>query len=219
MKLLLTSCGITNQSIAKALFELVGKIPAETRICFIPTAMNATIGDKSWFVNDLMNLKNLNLKFLDIVDISAVPKNVWMQKIGEADVMFFSGGNTTHLMRVMKESGFLEELPKLLENKVYAGISAGSVACASDLRMSGKSLKEYYKKEFGYENEEGLNLVDFYFAGHFNSKSFPERNEDNYREIAKSLDKTLYAIDDNSALKIIDNNIEVVSEGEWLKFN
>lgn len=218
MKLLLTSCGVTNQSIAKALFELVGKSPAETRICFIPTAMNATTGDKSWFVNDLMNIKNLNLKFLDIVDISAVPKNVWMQKIGEADVMFFSGGNTTHLMREMKESGFLEELPKLLENKVYAGISAGSVACAPDLRMSGASQKEYYKKEFGYENEEGLNLVDFYFSGHFNSKSFPERNEDNYREIAKSLNKTLYALDDNSALKIIDNHVEVVSEGKWVKF-
>ncbi len=218
MKLLLTSCGVTNLSIAKALFELVGKDPAETRICFIPTAMNATTGDKSWFVKDLMNLMNLNLKFLDIVDISAVPKNVWLQKLSEADVIFFSGGNTTHLMRAMKESGFLEELPKFLESKVYAGISAGSVACAPDLRMSSSKIKEYYKNEFGYENEEGLNLVDFYFSGHLNHRSFPERTEENYREIAKSLDKTLYALDDNSALKIVDNNIEVVSEGKWVKF-
>ena len=53
MKLLLTSGGITNKSIADALFELVGKKPEDTALVFIPTAANVETGDKSWFINDL----------------------------------------------------------------------------------------------------------------------------------------------------------------------
>jgi len=58
MKLLLTSNGLSNKSIAKALFDLVGKPPSETTIAFIPTAMNPGRGEKDWFVDDLYNIKN-----------------------------------------------------------------------------------------------------------------------------------------------------------------
>ena len=46
MKLLLTSNGLANESISKALFELVGKKPEDTSLVFIPTASNVEIGDK-----------------------------------------------------------------------------------------------------------------------------------------------------------------------------
>ena len=46
MKLLLTSAGIKNKTIAKALFELVGKKPADISLVFIPTASNVEKGDK-----------------------------------------------------------------------------------------------------------------------------------------------------------------------------
>jgi len=77
MKLLLTSNGLSNQSIAKALFDLVGKPAAETSIAFIPTAMNVGSGDKEWFIDDLYNIKKQGLKNIDVVDISALPKNIW----------------------------------------------------------------------------------------------------------------------------------------------
>ena len=47
MKLLLTSGGIANKSIAKALFDLVGKKPKDTSIVFIPTASNVMRGNKT----------------------------------------------------------------------------------------------------------------------------------------------------------------------------
>jgi dipeptidase E len=170
MKLLLTSDGITNPSIAKALFELVGKQPSETSIAFIPTAMNVAQGDKSWFADDLYNIKNLGLKNLDIVDISALPKNVWLPKLQQADVLFFSGGNSVHLMRWIKESGLKDLLPDFLKTKVYASISAGSTSTAPDLTLSSPKVKAYYKENFGYENNEGLGLVDFYVQAHLNSQ-------------------------------------------------
>ena len=104
MKLLLTSAGITNPSIAKALFELVGKKPEDTSLVFIPTASNLETGDKTWVADDLRNLKKQNFKAIDIVDISAVEKSVWLPKMEAADVLFFEGGNTYHLMEWMQKS-------------------------------------------------------------------------------------------------------------------
>src|SRR5680860_576655 len=127
MKLLLTSNGLSNQSIVNALFELTGKPASETTIVFIPTAMNVARGGKNWFINDLYNIKKQGFKFIDIVDISALPKEIWLPKIESGDVLFFSGGNTYHLMYWLKESGLAELLPELLKTRVYAGISAGSI--------------------------------------------------------------------------------------------
>ena len=217
MKLLLTSNGLSNESIAKALFDLAGKDPSETVVAFIPTAMNVTKGDKSWFVNDLNNLKKQGLKELDVVDISALPKKVWLPRLEKADVLFFSGGNTSHLMRWIKESELIQVLPDLLKTKVYAGISAGSMVTNPTLALSSQDKKIYYEEEFNYRSEEALNYVNFYVRPHYNSPDFPHAREEVLKNIAKDLDLPLYGLDDQSALKVVDGEVEVVSEGEYLK--
>src|SRR5687768_16453417 len=122
MKLLLTSGGITNPSIAKAFRDLLAKPFDESKIAFIPTASNAEVGDKSWLINDLKNIQALGFKEIDIVDISALPREVWLPRLEVADVLLFSGGNTFYLMNWIKKSGLKELLPKMLETKVYVGI-------------------------------------------------------------------------------------------------
>ena len=217
MKLLLTSNGLSNQSIADALFELVGKKPSETVIAFVPTAMNVTTGNKDWFIDDLYNLKKQGLKEIDIVDISALPKEVWLPRLEKADVLFFSGGNTSHLMRWLKESGLANILPDLLKTRVYAGISAGSIVTNPTLALSSKDKKIYYKEKFGYGDEDALGFVDFYTRPHLNSPDFPQAREDYLREIVKEFDVPLYALDDESALKVENGEVQIVSEGECLK--
>jgi len=217
MKLLLTSNGLSNQSIAKALFELVGKPASETTIVFIPTAMNIARGDKGWFINDLYNIKKQGCQFVDIVDISALPKDIWQPRIEAGDILFFSGGHTSHLMRWLKESGLAELLPELLKTRVYAGISAGSMVASPTLALSDNDKKIYYEEKFGYRNEEALHLVDVYMRPHFNSSNFPRARKEYIENIAKETGKSIYALDDESALKIIDGKIEVVTEGEYLK--
>ena len=135
MKLLLTSGGITNKSIANALFDLVGKKPEDTSLVFIPTASNVEKGDKDWFINDLVNLKNLNLKEIDIADISAIDKKLWLPRMEDADVLFFEGGNSYHLMEWLNKSGLAQILPELLKTKVYVGLSAGSMVTGKDLAL------------------------------------------------------------------------------------
>jgi dipeptidase E len=218
MKLLLTSGGITNPSIAKALFELVGKKPEDTSLVFIPTASNVEAGDKDWLINDLINLKNLKLKSIEIADISAVDKSIWLPKFEAADVLFFEGGNTYHLMRWVNKSGLASIMPQLLENKVYVGVSAGSMVACKDLVL--KISQIVYEEDLD-ETEElaGLNLVDFYFIPHLNSEYFKKVREDIIREAVKDRLEKFYAMDDGSALKVIDGKVEVVSEGEWFEVN
>ncbi len=89
MKFLLTSGGITNKSIAKALFDLVGKKVKEIKIAFVPTAANVFADDKSWLIDDLYNIKKQNFKCIDIVDISALPRENWQPRLEAADVLIF----------------------------------------------------------------------------------------------------------------------------------
>ena len=219
MKLLLTSNGLSNPSIASALFELVGKPAAETTIAFIPTAMNIGNGDKDWFVDDLVNIKNQNIALLDIVDISALPIEIWRPRLEAADVLFFSGGNTSHLMRWIIESGLKELLSEFLKTKVWVGISAGSMVTNPTLALSSNDKKIYYEEITGYKSEEALGFVNFYVRPHYNSPHFPEANSEFLQQIAKNIPVTIYALDDMSALKVVDGGVEVVSEGEFLILN
>lgn len=218
MKLLLTSGGLTNPSIANALFELVGKKPEETSLVFVPTAANVEMGDKGWFINDLANLEKQNFKSIDIADISALDEKVWKAKFNAADVIFFEGGNTYHLMRWINKSGLTGLLPKYLESKVYAGLSAGSMVTNPDLVLKLSQII-YEEDMMETENMAGLNLVDFYFLPHLNSEYFTKLRESNIREATKGMTKKIYALDDQSALKIADDKIEVVTEGQWFEIN
>jgi dipeptidase E len=217
MKLLLTSNGLANQSIANALIELVGKPATEINIVFIPTAMNVARGSKDWFINDLNNIKKQGFKFVDIVDISALPKEIWLQKIENGDVLFFSGGNTYHLMYWLKRSGLSELLPELLKNKVYAGISAGSIVTNPSIAYTSSDKKKYYEDQFGYKSDEALNLVDFYIYPHFNSPKHLDSNNENLKKTAEETKKTVYGLDDESALKVVDDVVIIVTEGDCLK--
>jgi dipeptidase E len=219
MKLLLTSNGLSNPSISQALFELVGKPASQTTIAFIPTAMNFGAGDKDWFVDDLVNIKNQNVASLDIVDISALPIEVWQPRLEVADVLFFSGGNTSHLMRWITESGLKKLLQEFLKTKVWAGISAGSMVTNPSLALSSSDKKIYYEEISGYRSEEALGYVDFYVRPHFNSTFFPEANECYLKEIASATPQKIYALDDMSALKVTDGKVEIISEGEYLELN
>jgi dipeptidase E len=218
MKLLLTSGGLTNKSISDTLFDLVGKKPEDIALVFIPTASNVERGDKDWLINDFINLKNQDFKSIDIVDISAIDKKLWLPRMEEADVLFFGGGNTYHLMEWMNKSGLAEILPELLKTKVYVGLSAGSMVTNKDLAL--KISQIVYEEDLDKtEDMKGLNYVDFYFLPHLNSPYFPKLREKFIAEAIKDIPNKIYALDDQSAIKVIDGKVEIISEGKYLEFN
>lgn len=218
MKLLLTSAGLSNKSIADTLAELVGKPFPETSLAYIPTAANTDPGDKGWLINDLANCQKLGFKSIDIVDISAIPKEMWLPRLKSADVLLFGGGNTFHLMHWVKKSGLAELLPELLKTRVYAGISAGSMVACKSLDLS-TSERLYDEAPSEQDTDEGLGYVDVLVRPHLNSPYFPNLNLENLEELAKEFPETFYALDDQTAIRCVDGEMSVVSEGVWKQFN
>jgi dipeptidase E len=218
MKLLLTSAGLSNKSIVESFLNLVGKPFSEINLAYIPTAANVEKGDKTWLINDLANCINLNFKQVDIVDLSAISKEMWLPRLKEADVLLFGGGNTSHLMYWINKSGLGELLEEMLKTKIFVGISAGSMVVGKSLDLS-TSERLYEEEILGDKKDEGLGYVDFLVRPHLNSPYFPNVNLDNLKLFSENFPETFYAIDDQTAIKLIDSNIEIISEGIWKKFN
>lgn len=212
MKLLLTSSGIVKSSIAKALAELVGKTPSETKIGFIPTAANAEEGNKDWFINQFVNLWRFGYSSIDIIDFSAADIN-WRQRLVDVDVVFVSGGNTFHLLNQARKTGFDTWLNEQKDSKVFVGVSAGTILMTPTIEIAGlePGPDDNLPK---ISDLTGMNWVNFEIEPHCDSERF-----DVVEGYAKGCDNPVYAIDDQTAIKVVDSAVEVVSEGVWRSYN
>lgn len=212
MKLLLTSFGITNKAIEGALASLLNKDLSDAVVAHIPTAANIE-DDVSWMHEELETLKATGIKELLSVDIANLSKEEWLPMFEKADVIYFGGGNTYFLLHWVRTSGLINELDNLLKLKVYVGSSAGSIIVGPDISLNRDRFPE---EEIGeLEDLSGLNYVPFITIPHLNSSIFPNTSEEKTREIAQKTIHPVYAIDDNSAVKVFNEKIEVVSEGKW----
>lgn len=210
MKLLLTSNGLCNKSLAQIVKKSVKK---PIKIAFIPTASNLINEDKNWLVNDLCNC--VKLGSVDVVDISAIPKSSWLPRLKKANVIVVGGGDTAYLREKMASSGFDKDIPKLLKSKLYVGISAGSIVTNKTLLASSENLYNVGERK---SVAKGLGLVNFYIRPHLNSPDFPKVRDKNLKKIVKKIDRDLYALDDNSGVLVVNGKIKVISEGKWILY-
>lgn len=218
MKLLLTSSGVTNKSIQKALLDLLDKPFTKTNLVFVLTAANIEKGDKTWLVEDLNNFRLLGFSSFDIADISAVSEDIWLPSIENADVLVFGGGNTNYLLEWLDKTGLKNKLPQLLKSKVYIGISAGSMVTAKNISLSSAGIL-YYEQTGKFRDTQGLGFVDFEIRPHLNSQWFPKVKIKYLEKLSEKTTKTIYAIDDQTAIMVVNDKVSVISEGNWKKFN
>ena len=218
MTLLLTSAGITNKALESTLLQMLNKPFSEASVVFVPTASNIEKGDKTWLIDNLVQLKRLNFKQIEIADISAVPESIWKPKLQEADVMFFGGGDPNYLMEWFNKTNMTNILSELLKSKIYVGISARSMVTNPDLSL--KASQELYGDDLTRtENMKGLGLVDFYFFPHLNSEYFINLRKEKIESLSKKIKGKIYVADDESAVMVVDGKVEIVGEGECLMFN
>ena len=218
MKLFLTSSGITNKTLENTLLRMLNKPFNEASVVFVPTASNIEKGDKGWLIDNLVQLKTLNFKQIDIVDISAVSESIWKPKLQEADVMVFGGGDPNYLMEWFNKTNIPSILPELLKDKIYVGISAGSMVTNPDLSLEASQVL-YGEDLHRTENMKGLGLVDFYFFPHLNSEYFINLRKEKIESLSKKIKGKIYVADDESAVMVVDGKVEIVGEGECLMFN
>jgi len=223
LKLLLTSAGIKNASIHTALLELLGKPIAECSALCIPTATYALPGGAAgavlaWrFVSGQeprTPMCELGWKSLGVLELTALPsldKDVWVPMIQETDVLLVNGGDTLYLAYWMRQSGLADLFPSL-SKMVYVGLSAGS------LIMSPSIGEEFVHWKPPMGGNQTLGLVDFEMFPHLDHPALPENTLAHAEKWAASLARPGYAIDDETAIKVVDGAVEVVSEGYWKLF-
>jgi dipeptidase E len=217
MKLLLTSSGITNKSIENAILDLLNKPFFNANLVFIPTAANVEEDISGWLEEDINNFRKLGFNTLDVIDIAEISANIWKPILENADVLVFGGGNEKYLIEKVREVGLDKLLPKYLKTKVYVGISAGSMITSKILSLndSGRLYYEDFNRE---EQIEGLGYIDFEIRPHLNSEYFVQVRIDILEKIATEINHPFYAIDDNTAIKVVNDKVKVITEGQWKLF-
>jgi dipeptidase E len=219
MKFLLTSAGIKNTSIHDALVDLLGKPIAESNALCIPTASYAmSIGaERAWvFISGQeprSPMCELGWKSLGVLELTALPsidQEIWLPAVREADVLLVNGGDPLYLSYWMRQSGLADLLPSL--RAVYVGLSAGSVVMAPSIWEAFV----HWKPPTG--GDKTLGLVDFEMFPHLDHEMLPEHSMAHAERWAAGLRVPGYAMDDETAIKVVDGNVEVVSEGQWKLF-
>jgi dipeptidase E len=230
-KLLLTSSGITNDSIQQALLDLLGKPIGESSALFVPTAIYAYPVGITHTWQAIKGPAELGWKTLGVLELTALPslpEEVWRPQVEEVDAIIVGGGNKFYLSYWLEKSGLFGLLPQLIkQGTVYVGASAGSMMATPVLNFNQDRLKEtgvYHDDEFeevmpaSAGSTKTLGLVDFVIRPHFEADYFPQATLENVEKWAAKVDYPLYALDDQSALKVIDGKVDVISRGRWKLF-
>jgi dipeptidase E len=219
MKFLLTSGGISNDSIRNALVDLLGKPIAESSALCIPTAAYACPGGASMAYRFISGsaaspLCEVGWKSLGVLELTALPsikEEHWVPLVQETDALLVGGGDPMYLCYWMRQSGLADLLPSLRET-VYVGVSAGSMVMAPNVG------EDFVRWNPPTGSDRALGMVDFSLFPHLDHPSLPDNSLANAERWAAGIPVPAYAIDDQTAIKVIDGAVEVVSEGHWKRF-
>ena len=219
MKLLLTSAGVKNPSIERALLGLLGKPIAETSALCIPTAgyghPQGSPGGAWRFITGKATtpMCELGWKSLGVLELTALPSigaDRWVPWVREADILLVNGGDALYLAHWMRQSGLADLLPSL-PNLVWMGLSAGSMV------MTPRIGEDF----MGWKSPDGdkpLGWVDFSIFPHLDHPALPENTMADAERWAAEIPNQAYAICDETAIKVVDGEVEVISEGHWKRF-
>jgi dipeptidase E len=219
VKFLLTSAGVKNATIRDALIELLGKPIAEATALVIPTASYAMPGGlaSAWRVvsgNASTPLTELGWRSLGVLELTAlpsIPNELWIPLVRETDILLVAGGDSLYLAHWIRESGLLDLLPSLTDT-VWMGVSGGSMVTAPNVGH------EFIGWPPPAGTDEALGLVDFAIFPHLDHPNLPENTMADAEVWAAALPVPGYAIDDETAIRMVDGQVDVISEGNWALF-
>jgi dipeptidase E len=217
VKLLLTDSGVRNESILAALVDLLGKPVAEASALCIPTAgYGGPYGEPGgpWrFTSGRSSspMTGLGWKSVGVLELTALPgidKERWVSWVREADALLVNGGDPLYLCHWMRESGLAGLFPSL-HDTVYVGLSAGSTV------LTPRTGYEFADWPPPAGDDSMLGVVDFCIFPHLDLPDRPDKSLAEAERWAARIKGPAYATDAQTAVKVTDSSIEVVSEGHW----
>jgi len=228
VNLLLTSAGIKNPTIHSALVDLLPKPIAECNALCIPTAMyghpHAGPGVRAWeFVSGTSELPMIDLgwKSVGLLELTALPsidEEKWVPLVRDADVLLVAGGDAVYLAHWMRECGLADMLPSL-DDTLWVGLSGGSMVMTPRIGEWFTGWQAPGDPDRADEPDRALGVVDFALFPHLDHPMVPTNTMANAETWAATLDCPSYAIDDDTAIQVVDGRVEVISEGQWRHFD
>jgi dipeptidase E len=152
----------------------------------------------------------LGWKSVGVLELTALPSldvERWVPLVRDTGVLLVEGGDAAYLCHWVRESGLADLLPSLDET-VWVGVSAGSMVMTPRV---GADFVNWSSPA----GDETLGVVDFSIFPHLDNPDLPWNTLATAERWAAGLSGPAYAIDDETAIKVVDGTVEVVSEGHW----
>ena len=157
----------------------------------------------------------LGWKSLGVLELTALPsidEQQWVTLVQETDVLLVGGGDALYLSHWMQQSGLADLLPSLRQT-VWVGLSAGSMVMTPRI---GEDFV-FWRPPAG--GDSTLGLVDFSIFPHVDHEELPDNMHGECGTVGRRDRGPAYAIDDQTAIKVTDGTVDVVSEGHWRLFS
>jgi dipeptidase E len=156
----------------------------------------------------------LGWKSMGVLELTALPsldRERWVSWLRDTDVLLVNGGDALYLCYWIRQSGLADMLPSLSE-KVWVGLSAGSMV------MTPRIGEDFVQWRPPNGDDSALGVVDFSICPHLAQEGMPGNSMAEAESWAAGIEGPAYAIDDETAIKVVDGVVEVVSEGHWKMF-
>jgi dipeptidase E len=197
---------------------MVGKPFGSANLVYVPTASVAEAGDQSWIVADMSRLHGLGWREFNVLELNGLPQQMVLDRLLQADVIYVQGGNHYHLARSITGNDLAGGFLEALESRVYVGVSAGSMIFSRNLTehsadVIGDTADLHVLGARTVQSPFGL--FDWYVKPHLYSLDFAERDDAWADRIVRRADFPIYFIDDETAVRVVDGTVDVISEGRW----
>ena len=189
-------------------FSSVGSLIKEEidnkKVAFIPTA-SLREGYTGYVGSARKLFKKMGASVTEI-DISTEAYSTIQSVFEDADVIYFTGGNSFFLMDQLRKTETDELLKKELANgKLMIGESAGAIICAPTIQYIEQMDEK--PEDYSQEDNEGLDLIDFYVLPHYLTAPFKKITE---RIMAEFSDLNICAINNHQAIIVNDEGSKVI---------
>ena len=192
-------------------FSSVGSLIKEEienkKVAFIPTA-SLREGYTGYVGSARKLFKKLGAIVTEI-DISTEAYSTIQSVFEDADVIYFTGGNSFFLIDQLRKTGTDELLKKeLAKGKLMIGESAGAIACAPSIQYIEQMDEK--PEDYSQEDDAGLNLIDFYVLPHFLTAPFKPFKKVTEKIMAEFSDLNLYPINNRQGIVIDGEGSKVI---------
>ena len=159
-------------------FSNVGSLIKEEiemkKVLFIPTA--SIHEEYMGYVGSARKLFKKLGAVLTEMDISKEEYASMEAAFNDADIIYFTGGNSFFLLEQLRKKGVDKLLKEELnKGKLFIGESAGAIVCAPDIKYI--EMMDEKPGDYSLTDDGGLSLINFYVLPHYLTAPFKKITE------------------------------------------